>query len=662
MKKMKSLRNKLQQAKQKVSLASENDSVVPAKPIKPIKPSESSKKKSTSTTTGALSTPKDNVKKKTTSEPLSSSRPQQQPSNIVPSLLQQEVDETELNAQLFDDEITPNHDDLSTIPTLSDYSDDEEGMTTSSSSTTSTKKKASSLLKKQDGRPSFADLGIAPWLEEHLAKLHIYMPTVIQEKCIPPTLAGKNVIGMSQTGSGKTAAFALPIIQNLAKDMYGIYALIITPARELAIQIKQHFEILAGDLPIRVALLVGGMDYLKQAHMLDSSPHIVVGTPGRIEDAIRTFSNDNYFKKIKYLVFDEADRIFSMDYSLDLDKILSVSNPKRQTLLYSATMNNQVKKLAKMAMSQSGKTKEEKEESLYIYDACKLFKLADNLSQYYLFMPEHVKDAYLVHLLKSLPDNTISMVFFSDIYQCELMNQACRLMGISCDSLHASKSQKERFAVLKYFRKRKLNFLFCTDVANRGLDIPAVGYVVNYDLPDTTDKYVHRVGRTARAGRLGVCISLVSQFEVKRVKAIEADTGVKMEKYENFDESHAEAEEFLITVAEHKCNAKLALLDSGFYDKFEQVKSKQQLTAELRKQAKIFFEMRSMEQLKNSSSKWKDRFAITEGVSDPSSSVEEEREQGEKVPTTSQDSLVKRKEFEDNTDVNIFGSKKKRKY
>ena len=569
------------------------------------------------------------------------------------------VDELDYEAQLFDDEMTPEK--PSVMASVSDSDDSDVDFDDDDTETGMSSNKLSKKPKKPAGALTFSDLGVAPWLEEHLGKLQIHFPTVIQEKCIPPTLAGKNVIGMSQTGSGKTATFALPIIQNLAKDMFGIYALIITPTRELAIQIKQHFEILAGDLPIKVALLVGGMDYLKQAHMLDSSPHIVVGTPGRIEDAIRTFHNDNYFKKIKYLVFDEADRIFAMDYSVDLHRILSVSNPKRQTLLYSATMNNQVKKLAKMAMSQSGKTKEEKEESLFIYDACKLFQLADNLSQYYLFMPEHVKDAYLVHLLKSLPENTISIVFFSDIYQCELMNQACRLIGLSCDSLHASKSQKERFAVLKYFRKRKLKFLFCTDVANRGLDIPAVSYVVNYDLPDTTDKYVHRVGRTARAGRLGICISLISQFEVKRIKAIETDTGVKMDKYKDFSEEDAEEEEFMITVAEQKCKAKIALLDSGFYDKFEKVKSKQQLTTELKKQAKIFFEMRAMQNLKQNSSKWKERFSNNSSEPTENTTEEQDQPQSESVD----ENLLKRKTLEStssSSDVNIFGGlKKKRK-
>ena len=581
------------------------------------------------------------------------------------------MNEFDMDEQYFDDAEQPSTSQLA--PSL-DFSDSDDDLSDSDNdeqivkgSNGAASKKSGTKKATTENSPSFTDLGISSWLEEHLSKLQINMPTVIQEKCIPPTLAGKNVIGMSQTGSGKTAAFALPIIQNLAKDMYGIYALIITPARELAIQIKQHFEILAGDLPIRVALLVGGMDYLKQAHLLDSSPHIVVGTPGRIEDAIRTFNNDGYFKKIKYLVFDEADRIFSMDYSLDLDRILSVSNPKRQTLLYSATMNNQVKKLAKMAMSNSGKTKEEREQSLYIYDACKLFQLADNLSQYYLFMPEHVKDAYFVQLINSLPDNSISIVFFSDITQCELMNQTCRLLGISCDSLHASKSQKERFAVLKYFRKRRLKFLFCTDVANRGLDIPAVGYVINYDLPDTTDKYVHRVGRTARAGRLGVCISLISQFEVKRIKAIESDTDVQMAKYEPFDEEQAESEEHLLSVAEQKCKAKITLLDSGFYDRFEKVKSKQQLTADLRKQAQIFFEKRSMDQLKQNSGRWKDRFNdITSSTDNNSENINTTRSFEATDTTTnnnnstsrSNENSLKRKETQD---VNLFGGMKKKR-
>ncbi|KAL9649590.1 hypothetical protein ABK040_003267 [Willaertia magna] len=457
-------------------------------------------------------------------------------------------------------------------------------------------------------KTTFESLGVDPWLVKHLSKLHIHFPTLIQEKCIPPTLAGKNIIGMSQTGSGKTAAFALPIIQNLAKDMFGIYALIITPTRELAIQIQEHFRVLAGDLPLRVTVLVGGLNFMKQAELLDSSPHIVIGTPSRVEDMLRKFSTEKYFKKIRYLVFDEADTLFSLEKSLDLQVILNTVNPNRQTLLYSATMNNEVKRLAKIALNQSGKTKKEKEEKLYIYDACKLFTIADNLQQYYLFMPKNIKDSYFIQLLKTIPDGTISVVFFSNVYDCELLAKTCQLMGINCASLHAAKGQYDRVRVLKDFKKRVIKFLFSTDVSSRGIDIPAVSYVINYELPDTTDIYVHRVGRTARAGRLGISISLVSQYEVKRVKAIEADTKVYLRKYDDFNEEEAEKETFLLEIAENKCKAKIELIDSDFYEMLEGVKQKKENTNTLKKQAKLFYEMRLMEELKQSS-KLKGRFS-----------------------------------------------------
>jgi ATP-dependent RNA helicase DDX49/DBP8 len=444
---------------------------------------------------------------------------------------------------------------------------------------------------------TFGDLGIDAWLENHLAKLDIRLPTVIQEKCIPATLAGKNVIGMSQTGSGKTATFALPIIQTLAKDLYGIYALIITPTRELANQIKSHFMALAGDLPLRVALITGGMDYLKQARLLDARPHIVVGTPGRIEAAMRLFSNDGYFKKIRYLIFDEADRLLgTQDYTLDMDIILKQVNPNRQTLLYSATMNTQVKKLAKMALQKIDA------EQLFIYDACRLFATADNLKQYYLFMPAAVRDCYLIELLQAMEKHEICMVFFCSIQQCELSMRTSKLLGIQCDSLHASKSQKDRFRVLERFRKRKIQVLFLTDVGNRGLDIPSVSMVINYDLPDTTDRYVHRVGRTARAGRIGTAISLISQYEVARVKSIEQDTRVKMEKWNKLNEE--EAEKRVYEVAEKRVFAKMQMLDSGFTEAFEETKHRQKMTRDLREEAQVFYEMQYMNQLK-SGDKWK---------------------------------------------------------
>lgn len=218
------------------------------------------------------------------------------------------------------------------------------------------------------------------------------------------------------------------------------------------------------------------------AAMLDSRPHIVVGTPGMIEGAMRRFHNDNYFKRIKYLVFDEADQLLKAEYAMDVECILKACNPNRQTLLYSATMDKHVKKLAQLAL---------KKQSTFIYDACKLYlqiiiitnycryKTADNLQQFYLFIPDAVKDCYLYELLhqfQSKKDHVICIVFFSEleyveqliIYRkCELAMRTCKLMGISCDALHSGKPQSERFKVLNEFKHRRLTALFCTDVANR---------------------------------------------------------------------------------------------------------------------------------------------------------------------------------------------------
>eukprot|EP01080_Neovahlkampfia_damariscottae_P010799 gene10799-3417_t len=436
--------------------------------------------------------------------------------------------------------------------------------------------------------PDFKSIGIKPWLIDQLTKLGIKIPTVIQEKCIPQTLSGKDVIGMSQTGTGKTASFALPIIQTLASDMYGIYALVLTPTRELADQIKKNFEILAGDVPLRVALIVGGLDFLKQSEILESKPHVIVGTPGRIEASMRLFQQYNYFKKIKYLVFDE-DRILNSEFSFDIDSILQACNPKRQTLLYSATMNDKVKLLSSKAMKEL--------DSVYIFDACNLYQTADNLEQYYLFMPKTVKDCYLYQLIKEgleKQKHSLFMIFFSSIQECEIIMLICQQMGIKCDSLHAGKQQKDRLEVLKLFKKRKINCLFCTDVGNRGLDIPSINMVINYDLPDSTEKYVHRVGRTARAGQIGCAVSLISQFEIKKIKTIEKDIDLKMNKFEINEKL---AESYLYEIAEKRCFAKIKLIEDGFAETYEVRKQYKEDTRELLSSTKLNYEKKYLESL-----------------------------------------------------------------
>lgn len=468
-------------------------------------------------------------------------------------------------------------------------------------------------------QPSFKKLGLSPWLCNHLSKLHMNIPTIIQQKCIPATLAQKkNVIAMSKTGSGKTAAFALPIIELLARDLFGVFALVITPTRELALQIKDNFKILSGDLPLRCVCITGGMDYLKQAELLESSPHVVVGTPGRIEHALRTFSRFDYFKRVKFLVFDEADRLLSSNFALDVECILKHLPPaqQRQTLLYSATMNSHVKKLANMTL----KKDQRGDDSLFLYDACRLYDTADNLDQFYMFIPHAVKDCYLYALLnwmqndkENVDSSVICMVFFQNTKDCELACQTMKLLDIDCASLHSAKSQRERSSVLGRFRARKIKALFSTDVANRGLDIPSVNFVINYDLPETTDRYVHRVGRTARAGRGGSAISLVSQYEITRLKSIEADTKLTLKNFAMGKDflNKDEVENQLYMVSEKRCRAKIEMLQNGFQENFENVKNKQKLTDDLLKQASVFYEKQYLNQLK-SSSNW--RTKLKQGV------------------------------------------------
>jgi ATP-dependent RNA helicase DDX49/DBP8 len=221
--------------------------------------------------------------------------------------------------------------------------------------------------------------------------------------------------------------------------MYGIYCLIITPTRELAKQIQKHIEILSGDIPVRICLLTGGIDYLKQIEILEGKPHFVIGwypiinffSPGRIESAMRQFDNYNFFKKIKYLVFDEADRLLTSEFCLDIDIIIKSVSKNRQTLLYSATMNDQVKKLAKISIGKD----------MFIFDACDLFQTSSKLTQTYLFMPKTVKDCYLLSILRTLNKKEIAIVFFNNIEECELLCETFKQLNLKCGSLHSYKPQ-----------------------------------------------------------------------------------------------------------------------------------------------------------------------------------------------------------------------------
>ncbi|KAJ1929584.1 putative RNA helicase, partial [Linderina macrospora] len=238
---------------------------------------------------------------------------------------------------------------------------------------------------------SFADLGLDPWLIDTLGAMSISEPTEIQRACIPPILAGRDAIGGAKTGSGKTAAFALPILQKLSEDPFGVFALVLTPTRELAYQIAEQFNVLGKGVNIKVTIAIGGMDMVNQALQLSRRPHIVVATPGRLADHIESSANAVHFQKVKFLVLDEADRLLTETFAPDMAVIMNAIPRDRQTLLFTATMTPSILQLREKPSKQPAFT--------HLCDTS--VSTVSSLVQNYIFVPSHVKEAYLVHLLMS---------------------------------------------------------------------------------------------------------------------------------------------------------------------------------------------------------------------------------------------------------------------
>ncbi|CCE82964.1 Piso0_002734 [Millerozyma farinosa CBS 7064] len=380
---------------------------------------------------------------------------------------------------------------------------------------------------------SFSDLGVGKWLCEALNSMKIYTPTAIQKACIPKVLKGHDCIGGAKTGSGKTIAFASPILTKWSEDPYGICGLVLTPTRELALQIAEQFAALGATMNIKVCVIVGGDDIVKQALELQRRPHIVIATPGRLADHILNSGEDTIcgLRRVKYLVLDEADRLLSNSFGSDLERCFGVL-PKpenRQTLLFTATITDAVRSL---------KEKPVPEGKLPVFvnevDTVENIAIPSTLSIKYLFVPSYVKEAYL-HNLLTLPEyeKTTTIIFVNRTHTAELLRRMLRRLDFRVASLHSEMPQSERVNSLHRFKANAARILIATDVASRGLDIPDVNLVVNYDIPADPDDFIHRVGRTARAGRKGDSISIVAEKDVNRILAIEERINKKMEKMED---------------------------------------------------------------------------------------------------------------------------------
>lgn len=371
---------------------------------------------------------------------------------------------------------------------------------------------------------TFGELGLSEWLEDVCQNLGIVEPTPVQKGCIPAILQGRNVIGVAQTGTGKTAAFALPVIHALSKNPYGVFNLVLTPTRELAFQIADQYKAFGAGQTLRVSVVVGGLDSQDQAKQLIKRPHVVIATPGRLKallDSDRDLAK--VFKRTAFLILDEADRLLDESFESDLDTILTLLPSKRQTLLFSATMSPTLVTLQKSLLKDA-----------FVFEAYSGLKTATGLREEVMVVPAKVKEVYLSHLLRNLENIGVKscIVFAGTRKSCQNLGLLLSELTIPVVALHSGLAQKDRMASLDRFKSGRVSILLATDVASRGLDIPEVDLVVNFDLPKLPSDYVHRVGRTARAGRGGWSLSFASQYDIELLKTIETLTGVRMEKFE----------------------------------------------------------------------------------------------------------------------------------
>eukprot|EP00049_Salpingoeca_infusionum_P022857 m.9214 g.9214 ORF g.9214 m.9214 type:complete len:480 (-) comp5433_c0_seq1:108-1547(-) len=374
--------------------------------------------------------------------------------------------------------------------------------------------------KAKEDPKTFAELGLEDELCETCATLNYKAPTPIQAQAIPHVLAGKDVIGVAETGSGKTAAFLLPVLHfllNLERPK-AFYAVVMAPTRELAKQIDDAALALGASIGLKTALLTGGMDMTSQVQKLAKRPHIVVATPGRIADHLQHTKGFN-LRNLNFLILDEADRMMTPDFKAEMEQLLRVIPRERTTLMFTATLNSKIEWLQRMSLRNPVKVEVKSQ-----------FKTVDNLNERMLFMPFKDKNTYFVYAVNELQGN--SMIIFCST--CKAVMKATfmlRELGFPAICLHGQMTQAKRYGALSSFTSQKSSILLATDVASRGLDIPHVDVVMNYDVPTHSKDYIHRVGRTARAGKCGKAISFVTQYDVEFIQRIEQVTGKRIDMW-----------------------------------------------------------------------------------------------------------------------------------
>lgn len=363
---------------------------------------------------------------------------------------------------------------------------------------------------------NFQDLGISPATMKSLKKMGFEEATPIQAETIPISLANKDLIGQAQTGTGKTAAFGIPLVDKIDRDKDVIQGIIIAPTRELAIQVSEELYKIGYGKRTRVLSIFGGQDINRQIRALKNKPQIIVGTPGRILDHIKrkTLNLEN----VHTVILDEADEMLNMGFIEDIEAILSEIPTERQTLLFSATMPGPIRRIAERFMKEPQvvrvKTKE---------------VTVPQIEQYYLELQEKSKFDVLTRLL-DIQSPELAIVFGRTKRRVDELSEALNLRGYMAEGIHGDLSQAKRLSVLRKFKEGSIDVLVATDVAARGLDISGVTHVYNFDIPQDPESYVHRIGRTGRAGKTGVAITFITQREKSYLQIVEKTTKRKMDR------------------------------------------------------------------------------------------------------------------------------------
>jgi ATP-dependent RNA helicase DeaD len=362
----------------------------------------------------------------------------------------------------------------------------------------------------------FEDLGLSQATLQAVLKMGFEEATPIQSETIPMGLAGKDLIGQAQTGTGKTAAFGIPLVEKIDVTKDAIQGIIIAPTRELAIQVSEELYKIGSGKRVRVLSIYGGQDISRQIRSLKKFPHIIVGTPGRVLDHInrKTMRLDT----VNTVILDEADEMLNMGFIEDIESILASTPAERQTLLFSATMPAPIQRMAEKFMKDPQiirvKTKE---------------MTVPAIEQYYLEVMEKNKFDVLTRLL-DIQSPELAIIFGRTKRRVDELSEALTLRGYTAEGIHGDLTQAKRIQVLRKFKEGTIDVLVATDVAARGLDISGVTHVYNFDIPQDPESYVHRIGRTGRAGKSGMALTFITPREKSYLSVLERTTKRKMER------------------------------------------------------------------------------------------------------------------------------------